>query len=97
MQVIDLACICLATWRLSSLITRSQGPLQMFAHLRAKLDPDGLQVPGSLGQLTNCLWCTSVWAAVVLWSLPIEVSYVLAASAVAMAIDPMMPDESLAD
>lgn len=93
MQVVDVVCLFLATWRLSSLVTRGQGPKQVFAHIRARLDPHGLQVPGSLGQLVTCLWCMSIWAAAVLWFLPIEVSYVLAASAVAMGIDARMPDE----
>jgi hypothetical protein len=36
----------------------------------------------------------SIWAAALLWLLPIQVSYVLAASAVAMGIDSWLPDEA---
>jgi hypothetical protein len=93
MTALDFVCLGFATWRLSSLLTRSQGPWQIFERIRARLDPDGLRTPGSLGELVTCLWCMSVWVATLLWLLPIEVSYVLAASGAAMWLDQLMPEE----
>jgi hypothetical protein len=91
--VVDLLCYVLAVWRLSSLVTRAQGPGQVFFRARMWLDPDGVQRPGSVGELATCLWCMSIWSAALLWICPMWVSYILAGSAGAMAIDFLMPDE----
>jgi hypothetical protein len=47
----------LAVWRLSYLLTSESGPWQFFARMRQRLGT------GFLGELTNCLYCLSVWVA----------------------------------
>ena len=52
----------LATWRLTNLIAREDGPGAGLASLRARLDT------GFFGQLMDCFYCLSLWvAAPVAW------------------------------
>lgn len=55
MQPFDLLIIALATWYASYCISKKDGPLKVFAHVRS-LFP--------LGGLTACIVCLSVWVAV---------------------------------
>lgn len=63
--------VCLAVWRVSSLLVREQGPKNVFRNLREHYgivyDDDGevLATPddGSIGDALSCLWCTSLWVA----------------------------------
>lgn len=47
----------LATWRLTHLIAREDGPADLVARLRATLGP------GWLGRLMDCFNCASLWVA----------------------------------
>lgn len=90
-----------ATWRLSTMIVREDGPGNIFFHLRewAGITHDGdrhvLTVPDRfLPNLLSCVWCTSVWVAsgwVFLWLLLPKVAIILAAvfalSAMAITLD----------
>ena len=67
----------LAVWRVSSLITREDGPGDMFAKLRIKLgtrfDENSQEIGTSnISRGILCLWCVSLWAsapAAVVWEL----------------------------
>ncbi len=52
-----LALAVLATWRLTHLIAREDGPADLVARLRARLGG------GWLGHLMDCFNCTSLWVA----------------------------------
>ena len=52
-----LALAVLATWRLTHLIAREDGPADVVARLRARLGA------GWLGHLMDCFNCTSLWVA----------------------------------
>ena len=70
---------CLATWRISSLLVREDGPFFIFRKLREltgiEHDEDGNieLLPENLwAGLLSCVWCTSVWVAfvwVIFWYL----------------------------
>jgi len=49
--------VALATWRITHLLAKEDGPAYLIARLRAKLG-DGL-----LGQLMDCFLCLSLWVA----------------------------------
>jgi hypothetical protein len=62
----DLLVLCLATWRLAYMVTRESGPFDVFTTLRERLP---------LGGLTSCIYCASVWAALLLlllWHTPAQ-------------------------
>lgn len=83
----DLIVISLASWRLASLLVQEDGPNDIFAKLRAAVMPEG--EVSSLALVFTCVWCMSVWTAMVLtavwviWQLPV---LVLAASALAIIV-----------
>lgn len=96
MSFVDGAAIALAAWRLASLMVREAGPFGVFYRWREMIgvthDQDGLPAvwPGNgVAALFSCVWCMSVWTAVlayvVWWIWPVPV-YVLAASALAIAL-----------
>lgn len=74
-----------ATWRLSYMVTREAGPLNVFAQLRAAYPALG---DGGVGDVLGCQYCASVWCGflvVALWFSPFRsVVYALAASGKAM-------------
>lgn len=89
MKPVAFAAYVLATWRLSSLLVKENGPARMFALVRERV---GANEPGEmigLAELFSCIWCMSVWAAAAIYLLrrlrwPV---YILAASAGAILID----------
>lgn len=76
--------LILATWRLTSLLVQEVGPYRVFVRLRAA------QRDTEIGAALECVWCTSVWAALFIVLLdhicPAAVD-VLAFSAGAIAVD----------
>lgn len=48
--------VTLATWRLAYLLAREDAPFRLMAKVRARWP---------LGGLLTCLYCTSVWAAII--------------------------------
>lgn len=58
--MLNLLKLILATWRLTSLLVQEAGPFDVFGKLRATA-PHG----GAL----DCIWCTSVWVAALLYML----------------------------
>lgn len=49
--------LAFATWRTANMIAREKGPFHSFEKLRAR---------APLGGLTACIYCVSVWVAVLL-------------------------------
>lgn len=68
MNLVDFAILCLATWRISSLLVDETGPFDMFLKLRELVGITHdeykrvAEIPDRfLPQLLSCMWCTSVW------------------------------------
>lgn len=58
----DLLLLALATWSLSSMITREKGPFDIFERFRTRLP---------LGGLTTCIYCMARWIAILLLAIHI--------------------------
>lgn len=83
MDIITFLVLSLAVWRVSSLVTKEDGPFEIFADIRAKG-----------GELLNCLWCFSIWGGLVVFVAyafwPVVVFWAclpLALSAAAIVVD----------
>lgn len=64
--LMDFLVLGLATWRLTSLLVKEDGPWDLFARLRssAGVKFDAHSEPYAetfFGSLLMCVWCTSVW------------------------------------
>lgn len=60
----------LATWRLTSLLYREDGPFDVFGKVRdlAGVRYDEMSKPFSdsqVGKALTCFWCTSIWAGLI--------------------------------
>lgn len=79
MSALDLLILALACWRLAYMLVREDGPAHIFARLRART---------TFGGLLECVFCTSIWTAVLVfavWLTPARpVVEVLAISALAL-------------
>lgn len=81
----------LATWRLSYLLVREDGPFRLARKLR---DTTGIECD-DVGNVfsypdwnpLHCVYCTSVWVAIALHFVPSWFREMLAASAVAVVIE----------
>lgn len=67
-EPIDFFLLCLATWRLSSLLVNESGPFDMFLRVRklAGIEHDDEKKPTIIHDrffagLLSCVWCTSIW------------------------------------
>jgi hypothetical protein len=101
MEFTNLLVYGLATWRVSSLFVREDGPFFVFRLIRELAgmthDENGqvVQIPDRFfAQLLSCVWCTSFWAAlfwVILWIIIPEITFILAflfaLSTVAIMVD----------
>lgn len=99
MSPLDFVLFGLATWRVSHILLRENGPFRVFRNLREALgvryyDEDGHEIAEFKYEITTCIWCLSVWVAgalAVLWSfLPLATFWicaVFAASALAVVVD----------
>lgn len=75
----------LAVWRVSRIITREDGPLDIFAKLRGAIDPSQKTW---IGRGLNCIACVSFWIALVTALLAgLTVAEWLAISALAILIN----------
>ncbi len=63
MTAFDFVLACLATWRVSSLLVREEGPYALLARGRRLLRAT------AIGAALGCFYCTSLWVAgpVALW------------------------------
>lgn len=81
MTPFELLVLALATWRLAFMLTVENGPLRIFARFRRIT---------TLGGLLECIFCTSVWAALLLTVAVVgrlDLVAVLAVSAGSVLID----------
>lgn len=101
MEISHLIIYGLATWRISSIIVREDGPFHMFLRVRKMagiihdIDGNPIQSPdGFFSELLFCVWCSSVWVGLFLtvfwfftpeWSLIFSVPF--AFSGMAILID----------
>lgn len=67
---LDVFILGVATWRITSLLVREQGPFKIFERIRElsgiKHDVDGniLVIPDNFfADLLSCVWCCSIWVA----------------------------------
>ncbi len=72
--MLDLLVMALATWRLSFLIVREDGPLDVFRRIRSKVgiihhdDGSIASIPErQMAKLFGCLNCISLWVALMVW------------------------------
>jgi hypothetical protein len=67
------------------------GPWHMFTRIRERAgfvyNSDGTKLAEPDNNVLGCVWCTSVWVALVLLVVPVLAVVVLAASAVAIVIE----------
>lgn len=68
MNGFDLVVFSLASWRIASIITKEDGPFDIFVKFRSllgvKYDIYGNPIAESwIGRGISCLWCMSVWVA----------------------------------
>lgn len=93
MALVQVLVIGLAAWRLSALLVYEDGPFRIFERFRTLIgiDPNGGVISsGFLPQLFTCIYCTSVWVAVLMWLLWLVAWWipgVLAAAAVALVTE----------
>lgn len=81
LSLLDLLILSLATWRIAYLVTKEAAPFQIMAKIRARW---------TLGGLLTCIYCSSVWAAMLmllLWLTPLQpMVYVAAISGAALML-----------
>jgi hypothetical protein len=53
--------LCMATWRLSSLFAREDGPFDIFENIRLILYRAPKLIHKTLGLGIICVWCNSIW------------------------------------
>lgn len=89
MSLTKFAILALATWRLASLIVRENGPFDVFTRVRAFVGAEDEGELRGFAELFSCVWCMSVWTAMVLYlTLRVPILAIgLAASAAAVIID----------
>lgn len=81
----------LAAWRLTRMAVYESGPNDVFVKLRERsgieYDPDGRAVSYPSWNPLHCMYCTSVYAAVVVVLLPRPLADMLAVSGVVALIE----------
>lgn len=83
MDIVTVAVMALASWRIASMFVQEAGPFDIFERLRSVT---------RLGGLLECVWCMSVWTAALVWLIwPTEagapIVFILALSAGAVLVD----------
>jgi hypothetical protein len=89
---LSLLLFALSVWRVSSLLLYEDGPGEVFARVRTRAGADTPGEISGLAQLWSCMWCMSMWVAILLSPLLIlghagdGIMAVLSASAVAIFV-----------
>lgn len=79
----------LATWRVTHLLIKENGPFNVFGHIRAKLGVD--EEDGSYRyEITVCYYCLSIWVGLVLLFVPWQFNLVMSASVVTIWLWPKL-------
>jgi hypothetical protein len=90
MNLAGVVLLGLATWRISSLLVNEDGPFYMFHRLRQWM---GVYEAGEMRQtalLFSCVWCMSVWVALVVVKGPRVLRDVMASSAGAILVQEIL-------
>lgn len=53
--------LALATWRVSNLFLKEEGPFAVFLRIRRRAGVDRPGPVGTMATLFSCFWCFSVW------------------------------------
>jgi Protein of unknown function (DUF1360) len=78
----DIVIASFGVWRLAHMLKYEAGPWDMFIRIREKLGN------GILGKLMDCVWCSSVWLAIIFFVPGIKILViVLAISALAIFLE----------
>lgn len=90
-HLVQILVVGLAAWRASAMLVMEDGPFSIFrrVRLRAGLERPG-EVSGFWGLLLVCVWCTSVWMAILFWALWYvhwAIPGIFAAAATAIVVD----------
>jgi hypothetical protein len=87
----------LATWRLSNLLVKEGGPLDILWIIREKsgivYDEQDRPIVWPSWNPLWCVWCTSIWVAGIIMIMPRVVSWILALSAVTCIVDNVVSEE----
>lgn len=109
MGAIELIVLALATWRVSSLLVREQGPFFIFQRLRGLTgithDPFGglVKIPDTFfAGILSCVWCASIWVGagwVLAWyflpKITVLVATIFALSSGAIVLDRLFEGRTL--
>ena len=86
----------LATWRVSHMLVKEDGPWYAFRRLREsqgwEYDEDGNIIVYPDSHVLACVWCLSVWVGLLFSRLPISVVIPFALSAVAILTEKWLDD-----
>lgn len=81
----------LATWRISNMLVNESGPNDFILDMRQRTGiiyySDNTPCTWPSWNPLTCVWCTSIWVALLVWKLPKVVSYIGALSAIACVLD----------
>lgn len=90
----------LATWRLTRLLVKEDGPWDMFGKTRdffgIRFNSRGIAyVPSgnSIGKMLLCLWCTSIWTGILMAFIPVKYFLPLSLSAGALLVEKVISYE----
>lgn len=82
------ALVGLAVWRVSHIVLYESGPYGLVRRFRERVgvthNEDTDEPETHVHEWTHCIWCLSVWVAIILLCVPIGVSIMFACSAAAI-------------
>ena len=98
MDLLSFGVTCLATWRISSLLSDEEGPLEVFSKFRNLVgvkynEKSEAYDSNEIAKQIMCMWCLSLWIGILVWItiliFPVFVYflYPFAFSAIAMLAD----------
>ena len=81
----------LATWRVSNMLVKEEGPYKVFQKLREATgiihDDEGRVLATPDNNLLSCVWCVSVWIAAISLIVPSWLTRALALSTIVIGLD----------
>lgn len=89
---VQIVLLSLATWRVSYALVYEPGPWRLLTRLRELTgikhdDTTGIPMAWPDDNIFSCIWCVSIWVALVLWFMPLGVVTIFAISAGAILIN----------
>lgn len=90
-HLLEVSVYAAAAWRLAYMLTNETGPFMLFTKLRTatgiKHDEFGYPIAFPVGNVLSCLYCTSVWMALLLLVSPRWLVNLFAISGIATIAD----------